>query len=179
MPGPVEQLTDTTINVVDYLKSDGMGRTRRYVLDVPSLNLDRDLVARAVHAEFRLLRVGAGVLAEGSVHAVVDLECVRTLDIFPQPVEAEFAEQFRPTIDLVTGRAIEYEDDPADEPEVFPVGDNHEIDLREPLRQVLLVALPMQPVKPGTEPVILDETTPDEAANPFAVLETLLRDEGE
>lgn len=179
MPGSVEQLNDTTINVVDYLKSDGMGRTRRYVLDVPSLDLDRDLVARAVHAEFRLLRVGAGVLAEGSVHAVVDLECVRTLDIFPQPIEAEFAEQFRPTIDLATGRAIEYEDDPTDEPEVFPVGDNHEIDLREPLRQVLLVALPMQPVKPGTEPVILDETTPDEAANPFAVLETLLRDESE
>lgn len=179
MPGSVEHLTDTTINVVDYLKSDGMGRTRRYVLDVPSLDLDRDLVAQAVHAEFRLLRVGAGVLAEGIVRAVVDLECVRTLDIFPQSVEAEFAEQFRPTIDLVTGRAIEYEDDPNDEPEVFPVGDNHEIDLREPLRQVLLVALPMQPVKPGTEPVILDETTPDEAANPFAVLETLLRDEGE
>jgi len=179
MPGSVEQLTDTTINVVDYLKSDGMGRTRRYVLDVPSLDLDRDLVARAVHAEFRLLRVGAGVFAEGSVHAVVDLECVRTLDIFPQSIEAEFAEQFRPTIDLATGRAIEYEDDPTDEPEVFPVGDNHEIDLREPLRQVLLVALPMQPVKPGTEPVILDETTPDEAANPFAVLETLLWDEGE
>ncbi|MGI8691228.1 MAG: YceD family protein [Thermomicrobiales bacterium] len=178
MPGPVEHLTDTAINVVDYLKSDGMGRTRRYILDVPSLDLDRDLVARAVHAEFRLMRVGADVLAEGIVHAVVDLECVRTLDIFPQPVEAEFAEQFRPTIDLATGRAIEYEDDPTDEPEVFPVGENHEIDLREPLRQVLLVALPMQPVKPGTEPVILDETTPDEAANPFAVLETLLRDEG-
>ncbi len=179
MPGLMEHLTDTTINVVDYLKSDGMGRTRRYVLDVSSLDLDRDLVAQAVHAEFRLLRVGAGVLAEGIVRAVVELECVRTLDLFPQPVEAEFAEQFRPAIDLATGRAIEYEDDPDDEPEVFPVGDNHEIDLREPLRQVLLVALPMQPVKLGTEPVILDETTADETANPFAVLETLLRDQGE
>ena len=179
MPGSAEHLTDTTINVVDYLKSDAMGRTRRYVLDLSSLDLDRDLVARVVHAEFRLLRVGAGVLAEGIARAVVDLECVRTLDIFPQPVEAEFAEQFRPTIDVTTGRAIVYEDDPDDEPEIFPVSDNHEIDLREPLRQVLLVALPMQPVKPGTEPVILDETAPDEAANPFAVLEALLRDEGE
>jgi uncharacterized protein len=178
MPGPAEHLTDTTINVVDYLKSDAMGRTRRYILDVPSLDLDRDLVARDVHAEFRLLRVGVGVLAEGIVRAVVDLECVRTLDLFPQPVEAEFAEQFRPTVDVATGRAIEY-DDPDDEPEIFPVSENHEIDLREPLRQVILVELPMQPVKPGTEPVILDETAPDDAANPFAVLETLLQDEGE
>jgi DUF177 domain-containing protein len=179
MPAAAEQLTDTTINVVDYLKSDAMGRTRRYVLDVPALDLDRDLVARDVHAEFRLLRVGAGVLAEGVVRAVVDLECVRTLETFAQPVEAEFAEQFRPTIDVVTGRAIAYDDDPDDEPDLFPVSENHEIDLREPLRQVLLVELPMQPVKPGTEPVTLDETTPDEADNPFAVLETLLRDEGE
>ena len=179
MPGSAEYLTDTTINVVDYLKSDAMGRTRRYVLDVPSLDLDRDLVARAVHAEFRLLRVGVGVLVEGIVRAIVDLECVRTLDSFPQPVEAEFAEQFRPTVDVATGRAIEYDTDPDDEPEIFPVSENHEIDLREPLRQVILVELPMQPVKPGTEPVILDEATPDEAANPFAVLETLLRDEGE
>ncbi|MHB8648484.1 MAG: YceD family protein [Thermomicrobiales bacterium] len=178
MPGSAEQLTDTTINVVDYLKSDAMGRTRRYVLDLPSLDLDRDLVARAVHAEFRLLRVGAGVLAEGVVRAVVDVECVRTLDIFPQPVEAEFAEQFRPTIDITTGRAIEHADGPEDEPEIFPVGDNHEIDLREPLRQVILVALPMQPVKPGTEPVVLDETAPDDAANPFAVLEYLFRVRG-
>lgn len=179
MPGSVERLTDTTINVVDYLKSDAMGRTRRYVLDLPSLDLDRDLIARDLHAEFRLLRVGAGVLAEGVVHTVVDLECVRTLDLFPQEIEAEFAEQFRPTIDLITGRPIEYEDDPADEPELFPVSDNHEIDLREPLRQVILVELPMQPVKPGTEPVLLDEATPDAAANPFAVLETLLRAERE
>ncbi len=177
MPGPAEHFTDTIINVVDFLKSDAMGRTRRYILDLPSLDLDRDLVARAVHAEFRLLRVGAGVLAEGIVRADVDLECVRTLDIFAQPVEAEFAEQFRPTIDVSTGRPIPHADDPDDEPEIFPVGDNHEIDLREPLRQVLLVALPMQPVKPGTEPVLLDETTPDDAANPFAVLGRLLRDE--
>ena len=112
MPGSVEHLTDTTINVVDYFKSDAMGRTRRYILDVPALELDRDLVARDVHAEFRLLRVGAGVLAEGIVRADVELECVRTLDHLSAAREAEFAEQFRPTIDLATGREMTYEDDP-------------------------------------------------------------------
>ena len=126
-----------------------------------------------------LSRVGAGVLAEGIVRANVDLECVRTLDIFTQPVEAEFTEQFRPTIDIVTGRAITYDDHGDEEPEVFPISEGHELDMREPLRQVLLVELPMQPVKPGTEPVILDETEPDEAPNPFAVLGTLLHEEPE
>lgn len=179
MAAPAEYLTDPEINVVDFLKSDAMGRTRRYVIDLPRLDLDPSLEACGVHAEFRLSRVGAGVLAEGIVRASVDLECVRTLDTFTQPVEADFVEQFRPTVDVATGRAIPYDDDPEDEPDIFPISENHEIDLREPLRQVILVELPMQPVKPGTKPVILDETTPDEAENPFAVLGALLRDESE
>ncbi len=180
MTAPAEHLTDTEINVVDFLKGDAMGRTRRYIIDLPRLNLDASLEARDVHAEFRLLRVGAGVLAEGTVRAAVELECVRTLDPFTQPVDAEFTEQFRPTVDAATGRVIVAEDElEEEEPDVFPISENHFIDLREPLRQVILVELPMQPVKPGTEPVILDETTPDETENPFAVLGTLLQEEGE
>lgn len=179
MAAPAEHLTDPAINVVDFLKSDAMGRTRRYILDLERLDLDRDLVARDLHAEFRVARVGTGVLAEGTVRASVDLECVRTLDIFAQPVEAAFTEQFRPTIDIATGRAIARDDDVETEPDLFPISENHEIDLREPLRQVILVELPMQPVKPGTEPVVLDETTLDETENPFAVLGMLLRDERE
>lgn len=179
MAAPAEQLTDTEINVVDFLKSDAMGRTRRYVIDLPRLDLDTSLEARGVHAEFRLSRVGAGLLAEGNVRAGVDLECVRTLDTFAYSVDAAFTEQFRPTVDIATGRPISHDDDPDDEPDIFPISENHVIDLREPLRQVILVELPMQPVKPGTEPVVLDETTPNEAENPFAVLGALLRDEGE
>jgi uncharacterized protein len=177
MTASAEHLTDTEINVVDFLKTDAMGRTRRFVIDLPRLDLDATLDARGVHAEFRLLRVGAGVLAEGTVRASVELECVRTLEAFAQPVEAEFTEQFRPTVDVATGRPIAGDED-SEEPDIFPISENHFIDLREPLRQVILVELPMQPVKPGTEPVILDETTPDEAENPFAVLGTLLQDEG-
>src|SRR4051812_17208777 len=156
MATAAEPLTDPEINVVDFLKSDGMGRTRRYVLDLPNLPLDATLEAHGVHAEFRIMRVGAGVLAEGTVRASVDLECVRTLDAFAQPVEAEFAEQFRPVVDVVTGRPIASEavEDEV-EPDLFPISENHTIDLREPLRQVILVELPMQPVKPGTEPVLL------------------------
>lgn len=179
MAAPAERITDTEINVVDFLKSDAMGRTRRYTVDLPRLDLDASLEARDVHAELRLSRAGAGLLAEGTVRASVDLECVRTLETFAQPVDAAFTEQFRPTVDIATGRPISYDDNPEDEPDIFPISENHMIDLREPLRQVILVELPMQPVKPGTAPVVLDETTPDEAENPFAVLGTLLRDEGE
>ena len=178
MAATAEHLTDPIINVVDFFKADGLGRARRYVLDLPWLDLGADLDARDVHVEFRLSRAGASVLAEGTLRTSVELECVRTLDPFPHAVEAEFTEQYRPTIDLVTGRAIAA-DNPDEEPDYFPVDDAHEIDLREALRQVILVNLPMQPVKPGTQPVALDETTPADAPHPFAALGALLRDDDE
>jgi len=178
MTTPAEHYTDTRINAVDFFKTDAMGRTRYYVIDLPRLDLDGDLVAEDVHAEFRLLRVGSGLLAEGTAQATVELECVRTLEPFPERVEAEFSEQFRPTIDVNTGRVLRYEDE-EEFPEAFTLTESHELDMEEPLRQVILVSLPMQPIKPGTSEVQIDET--DEAAadarpQPFAVLGSLLQD---
>lgn len=181
MATPVEQMTDTRINVVDFFKAEAMGRVRRYTLDLPTLDLDNDLVARNVHAEFRLLRVGGGLLAEGTVRANVVLECVRTLEPYSQPVETEFAEQFRPLVDVVSGRELTY-DEPEEFSDIFDIDENHLLDVREALRQNLIVALPIAPVKPGTEPVVLDETgggAVEAARNPFAVLGALLQDEGE
>jgi len=178
-----EEYTDTIINVVDFFKAEAMGRVRRYVIDLPRLALDDDLVAEDVHAEFRLLRVGSGLLAEGSVRATVELECVRTLESFPEAVEAEFAEQFRPVVEATTGRVIRYKDDDEEDLaalDYFTLSENHELDMEEPLRQVIIVALPMQPIKPGTQEIHLDETGTGAAevrANPFTVLESLLQDD--
>ncbi len=182
MTSTVEHMDDTAVNVVDYFKDGAMGRTRRYACDISLLDLDGTLEARDIHAEFRLSRVGAGLLAEGIVTATVELQCVRTLDYYPEHVEAEFAEQFRPMIDAQTGRDMGYEDVPeAEPPEYFFINENHLLDVTEALRQVIVVALPMQPVKPGTKPVLLDETggdadTPDVPLNPFAALSALLRE---
>lgn len=184
MVTPMEHLEDETLlNVVDFFKSDSMGRVRRYSLDVAVLPLSDDLVAHDVHAEFRLSRVGTGLLAEGVVEASVELTCVRTLEPYPEQVEAEFAEQFYPTVDISTGRSVAPprtdEEDDAAESDIFPISENHELDMTEPLRQVIVVALPMQPVKPGTAPITYDETEAvpaDARPNPFAVLAPLLQD---
>jgi len=185
MATTTEQFTDTIINVVDFFKPETMGRVRRYIIDLPHLDLDADLVAEDVHAEFRLLRVGSGLLAEGTVRATVELECVRTLEPFPETVTAEFAEQFRPTIEATTGRVIRHEDEDEDDVaalDSFILSENHELDMEEPLRQVIIVSLPMQPIKPGTHEIHLDETGTGAAearANPFMALEALLQgDEG-
>lgn len=187
---PFEHFEDDTIlNVVDFFKADTMGRVRRYTIDLAVLLLDDGLVAHDVHAEFRLSRVGAGLLVEGTAEATVELICVRTLEPYPEAVETEFAEQFRPIVDI-TGRTIKYaENDAQDDPlmeEIFAISENHELDMAEPLRQVIVVALPMQPVKPGTAAVRYDDegdepgrdhAAPDARRTPFAVLGTLLRDD--
>ncbi len=186
MSTPTEHLEDETLlNVVDFFKTEAMGRVRRYSLDIATLPLADDLIAHDVHAEFRLSRVGTGLLAEGTVEASVELTCVRTLELYPEQVETEFAEQFYPTVDISTGRSVAPprtdEEEDATEPDVFPISENHELDMTEALRQVIVVALPMQPVKPGTAEIHYDETVSEPAIarpNPFAVLAPLLR-EGE
>lgn len=189
MVSPLEHLEDeSVINVVDFFKSDAMGRVRRYSVDIAALSLADDLTAHDIHAEFRLSRVGTGLLAEGTVEATVELTCVRTLEPYPETVETEFAELFRPTVVISTGRsstprvADDEDDEGEPEDEFFPIGENHDLDLTEPLRQVIVVALPMQPVKPGTAPIHYDETegvAPAPPPNPFAALGTLLRDDEE
>ena len=184
MAASTEHLEDETrINVVDFFKAESMGRVRRYRVAIAQLPLDDDLVAHDVHAEFRLSRVGTGLLAEGTVEASVELTCVRTLEPYPEQVETEFAELFHPTVDITTGRSIaparKDEDELDLDPDTFPIDDNHELDMTEPLRQVIIVALPMQPVKPGTAAIHYDETEGEPAdvrPNPFAVLETLLQE---
>lgn len=184
MTAPIEHLEDETrLNVVDFFKTESMGRVRRYSLDIATLTLDDELTAHDVHAEFRLSRVGTGLLAEGTVEASVELTCVRTLEPYPEQVETEFAELFHPTVDISTGRnlapARKDEDELDLEPDTFPIDENHELDMTEPMRQVIVVALPMQPVKPGTAPITYDETEAipaDARPNPFAVLGTLLQD---
>ena len=61
------------------------------------------------------------------------------------PVQGTLEEQYQPSVDVVTGRpvqrALDEEDDSA-----FSINAAHEIDLAEPVRQALLVALPIMPL---------------------------------
>jgi uncharacterized protein len=145
--------TDLIFNVAQLLKEQ-VGATRRLTLDTDELVLDDgfssgdsggQLVARDLGGEVKVTKLRDGVLVQGDVEARVNLECSRCLERFDLAVDAGLEEQFQPTIDVETGAPIRR--DAAEESEgIFEIDANHMMDLGEPVRQALLVALPMKPL---------------------------------
>jgi len=136
---------DTAIHVAQFLQ-EGVGATRQFRIVPDQVPLDGEWIARQVEAEVKLTRIPTGILASGRAQARVTLECIRCLEEFAQPVDAEFADEYRPTIDILTGAEVSSDPDAEDEVEYFTITDLHLLDLRESLRQALVLGLPMAPV---------------------------------
>jgi uncharacterized protein len=130
---------DTVINAAALLK-EPVGSTRLYGLSLDRFELDDDLVASNIEGEVRLIHLAAEILVDATLSADVELECDRCLRAYDQPVKVHFSAQYEPTIDVHTGHKVSEIDD---EEERFSISDSHEVDLAEPLRQELIVALPM------------------------------------
>jgi uncharacterized protein len=145
--------TDLSFNVAQLLK-ESVGSTRKLDIGTPTLLLDGQegrsagadmLEARDLKGNVKLTRLSQDLLVQGQVGAEVRMQCSRCLDEFTVPVEASLEEKYQPTIDIETGRPIrreEYEEDDT----AFSINASHEIDLAEPVRQALLVALPLKPL---------------------------------
>lgn len=128
---------------VSHLLKSSVGATREYELDRGTdLALDDEITAIIEGGHVRFDRTDRGILARGNVEATVELACARCLDPVQEPIAADFAEEFEPSIDVVTGRAL-----PAPENDlVFTIDERHILDLSEAIRQNLIAALPMQPL---------------------------------
>jgi uncharacterized protein len=104
------------------------------------VTLDEELkVVGPLEGHVRMRRTNQGLLVDGWVDLTLELSCTRCLKSFEQPMHVTFAEQFCPTVDVLTGMPL-----PAfDEEEIFPIDDHHLLDLTEAVRQNTLIALPM------------------------------------
>lgn len=146
--------TDLIYNMSQLLK-EPVGSTRKLSLETSQLALDEPsddvalngtvLKANDVQGGVKVTRLQDGVLVQGDVDARVTVECSRCLTEFALPVEGTLEEQFLPTVDVYTGFPVERpsleEYDLA-----FQIDANHLMDLGEPVRQALLVAMPMKPL---------------------------------
>ncbi len=164
---------DTVINVAALLQ-EPIGSTRNYQFQIDSFSLDDDLFARDVSGNLRLTRVSDALLAAITGDSSVELECQRCLNQFALPVSYDFDEQFRIAYDVRRGTEIESELEGIDErPEL---NENHELDFGDPLRQEIILALPMRPVCgpdcPG--PPSYADGDDDEVNDSFAALAALL-----
>jgi DUF177 domain-containing protein len=131
-------------NVAQLLKSP-VGTTQDVVLDdSDSLDL-RDGEARLagpITGHARLHRTNESIVVDGVAHIPVLLECSRCLTEFTTTLDVPLRETFYPSIDIETGLPVRLPEDEA----AFTIDDHHQIDLREAIRQNLVLTLPIQPL---------------------------------
>lgn len=164
---------ETAINVATLLQ-EPIGARRTFTLHLDRLELDDDLVAIDVNGEMQLTLLSDEVLTNVDATATVELICLRCLESYVQPTRTRFQEEFRVAYDVHSGAVVRSADD--DDDERFTINDAHELDIREVLRQELIVSLPMRPSCgaqcPGP-PVIATDSDEDED-NRFSALGALL-----
>lgn len=180
--GPQDLRNETVINVSGLLKGQ-VGDTRDFALHLDTLVTDGETVARDVNGTVLLTRLRDGVMVTVDAAGLAPLTCVGCLREYDQPFDVSFDEEFHQTVDVRTGLGLGVAID--EEGDQFFINENHELDISEPLRQEILVALPMRPTCgpdcPG--PDVLEvggsaETGEDAAVDDrFAALANLLKDD--
>lgn len=130
-------------NVAQLLKQ-ATGARRGYDIEVDAPELDQQLVLAApLRGQASCLRIGAGILVTGELQTAVRLECARCLTEFDWPIRVEIEEEFRPTIDIVTGIRVEQE---PDQDVATLIDDQHILDLAEVIRQAIWLGVPASPI---------------------------------
>lgn len=175
---PIVVQHDTSIHVAQFLQ-EGIGATRQVRIKLRQLPLDDELLAQQITSEIKLTRIPTGVLAAGWAEALTMLQCIRCLEDFEAVVAAEFADEYRPSVDILTGATVAHETDEDEEAdEYFTISGLHLLDVEESLRQALVLGLPMAPLcreDCAGLPEISD--TGDEGDARLAVLSQLLEAE--
>lgn len=127
------------INVLNELRQP-IGSVFEYDLSEDSVRLD-SVEVRDLDGVARLLRTDRGLLARVTGRAVMRDVCSRCLKDADCAVEFVFEEEYVPMIDPLTSTRVRTDDE-----DVFRIGYDYELDLREGLRQYLLMSEPLKPL---------------------------------
>ena len=119
---------------VGFLLKEGAGYSRTIHFEQAEPFQVQDVVYRQLDGDLRLTRTPQGVLAQGTLVATLDVECVRCLTEIEHPFEITFDELF-----------VLPSDPEADDPEnLYSIDEGSSIDLGPILREEGILAVPMQ-----------------------------------
>lgn len=170
---------DTRIHVAQFLQ-EGVGGTRRTRIVLDQLPLDDELTARQIESALKLTRIPTGILASGQVKARVTMQCIRCLEDAETVVEQEYADQYRPSIDILTGAVLDPSEADEEADEYFTISGLHLLDVRESLRQAIALGLPMAPLCREDCPGLPEATAfQNEGDARLAILGSLLSEDDE
>lgn len=99
--------------------------------------LDDDLKVSYLKGEITFTRTNDCVLVEGTIQTASQLQCSRSLEIFEMPLEV-----------LLDDVAFTLPGFPAPEPD-RRIRDDGWVDLAETLRELVIMAIPINPISPG------------------------------
>lgn len=119
-----------------------IGAVNEYDIEEPHLRVEGETV-HDLKGVVRLLRTDRGLLAKVDADGMIDATCARCLKDTQAPFHVDFEEEYVPVIDINTGAPVEI-DDP--EGEVFRINKRFDLDLREGLRQYILMSEPAKPL---------------------------------
>jgi uncharacterized protein len=131
----VAQLLKAPVGTVQYAELDDA--------DHLELRKNEARLAGPITGAVKLHRTNQGIFVDGYAEVPVRLECDRCLKNFVHLLRFPLREQFYPTIDVNTGIPMP---SPSDDELAFPIDHNHLLDLREAIRQNLIVNLPTKPL---------------------------------
>jgi uncharacterized protein len=133
----------TAFNVAGLLR-EAPGAIREFALTDRYVSLAPDVeLAGPLNGALRLQRTNRGILVRGSVEADVRRTCARCLEAFVEPVRVTISEEYLPSVDLLTGHAVERA---ASDESAQVIDEHHEIDLGPVLRDEFALTEPMHPL---------------------------------
>jgi uncharacterized protein len=125
---------------VSGMVQDGIGATREYDVEGTLETLGRS--PEPVSGHVQLLRTRAGVLVRAHLSLTEAEDCSRCLRPLVDLVKVDFEEEFKATMDALTGKPVEERPGP----EAFLIDSNHMLDLTEAVRQYREASATMQPL---------------------------------
>lgn len=128
------------------LLGEGSGAVRDYAVEGVTIPGDEDFtLAGPVDGRVHLSRTNRGLLVDADFETTLATQCARCLRDITIPLTVEIHDEALPAIDLHSGRALQLS--PEDEEAgVIRLSDHHELDLAEPLREAILMAIPIAPL---------------------------------
>ena len=126
---------------VAQLLSASVGTTRTYEVAEESVQAD-DLEVRNLHGRVLLTKLQENILLQGHLDGEALLECGRCLESYVQPLHMELELEFQPSVAVLTGEPLP----PPEDDSIYLIDGHHMLDLEEPVREQVLLNLPMRPL---------------------------------
>jgi len=99
-------------------------------------------LVKPVKLKVKLVNTGEEILLTGTLSTAAKMECSRCLGPSVSKVDAELEEHFRTEVGERVAKDLELEPDDF----VFPLEGGHFVPIDEVVRQVIITALPTQPI---------------------------------